>query len=266
MPEKPFTEKVSCPKECGAAGEDCEFEVKVTWNEVADPDGFIYASDLVFDMQPEKGTKHCKADFGAGTGRFEFTPKGGALVTVDGNNVWDQQRWAVDNPPGYPNPKAPAGPGGCDVEYRDPNNVPIPSKNGGEPYKISYTKGLLDSFLIDTTHPCYCFCSGDDGTYRQGKPLSVQASFTKHAAPKKDNCFIATAALGTTDASSVVALRRFRDDYLLRHPFGRAIIAAYARVSPPIAGWLRPRPLARSIVRRFLIVPVSFIARMFVDR
>jgi hypothetical protein len=53
------------------------------------------------------------------------------------------------------------------------------------------------------------------------------------------SCFIATAAFGSPLAREVQALRRFRDRYLMDHPAGRVFVAAYARLSPPLAELVR---------------------------
>jgi len=65
-------------------------------------------------------------------------------------------------------------------------------------------------------------------------------------------CFIATAAWGTPMEREVMALRRFRDAYLLSNPVGRAAVRLYYRASPPLAEMIRTRPWARSAMRTLL--------------
>lgn len=61
-------------------------------------------------------------------------------------------------------------------------------------------------------------------------------------------CFIASAVYGDANAPEVVALRQFRDQSLRSNTFGRAFIAVYYRLSPPIAHFLVNRPkLATSV-------------------
>jgi hypothetical protein len=65
-------------------------------------------------------------------------------------------------------------------------------------------------------------------------------------------CFIATAAYGTPMAGDVMALRHFRDEYLLSNSTGRAFVENYYRYSPPIARFISNKPILRVIVRAML--------------
>jgi len=62
-------------------------------------------------------------------------------------------------------------------------------------------------------------------------------------------CFIATAAFGTPMAKEVIALKEFRDKYLLTSPLGRDFVKVYYRTSPPIADFIRNKPLIKAMVR-----------------
>lgn len=78
----------------------------------------------------------------------------------------------------------------------------------------------------------------------------------------RSDCFIATAAIGTTNHESVVALRRFRDEVLLQHRIGRALVRLYYAVSPPIARWISRGHRRRTIVRWLLVAPTArFVGR-----
>lgn len=65
-------------------------------------------------------------------------------------------------------------------------------------------------------------------------------------------CFIATAVYGDYHAPEVIALRRFRDETLEPAAFGRVVISSYYRISPPIADYLRHKPVLAKAFRRLL--------------
>lgn len=62
-------------------------------------------------------------------------------------------------------------------------------------------------------------------------------------------CFVATAAYGDYDAPAVRALRVFRDVVLARLPLGDRVIAAYYRLSPPLAAAIAADPVLRERAR-----------------
>jgi uncharacterized protein YjbI with pentapeptide repeats len=72
----------------------------------------------------------------------------------------------------------------------------------------------------------------------------------------KSGCFIATACCGSYDAPEVRILRRFRDESLLPSRAGRLLVAAYYRVSPPIARILERHERLRALVRAGFVGPL----------
>jgi hypothetical protein len=81
----------------------------------------------------------------------------------------------------------------------------------------------------------------------------------------RDACFIATAAYGTETASQLDILRDFRDQVLLENALGSRFVAAYYRVSPPVADFIAKSDFLRAVVRELLIDPVVNILQWSQD-
>ena len=73
-------------------------------------------------------------------------------------------------------------------------------------------------------------------------------------------CFIATAAYGSYLHPQVQILRNFRDSYLLTNSAGRAFVALYYQVSPPIADYIAGNDMLRFCVRLLLTPIVLMVA------
>ncbi len=74
------------------------------------------------------------------------------------------------------------------------------------------------------------------------------------------NCFIATAVYRDAFHPDVQALRKFRDEYLMGNPAGRASVRFYYRYSPPVADFVARHELLR-IPLRAAFVPIAASAR-----
>jgi hypothetical protein len=72
----------------------------------------------------------------------------------------------------------------------------------------------------------------------------------------KGACFIATAAYGSSLASEVILLSRFRDDVLLRSSLGALFVTFYYQVSPPLASLIARSEFLRAATRRFFLAPL----------
>ncbi len=71
-------------------------------------------------------------------------------------------------------------------------------------------------------------------------------------------CFIATAAYGSPMAPQVEWIRKFRNEYLLRHAWGQKFVKFYYQHSPPVAHWIAQHEWARASVRAVLWPVLAF--------
>jgi len=73
-----------------------------------------------------------------------------------------------------------------------------------------------------------------------------------------EGCFIATAAFGSDMQPDVLALRKFRDRFLMPAPLGRSLVRLYYGASPPLARAIRGSDTVRKGVRDLLRPEVEF--------
>jgi hypothetical protein len=79
-------------------------------------------------------------------------------------------------------------------------------------------------------------------------------------AASQRGCFVATAVYGTPYHPAVVALKSFRDEYLMVNWAGRQVVRGYWLVSPSLAEFLHDAPRVQRVVR-LLLAPIVAIAR-----
>lgn len=84
------------------------------------------------------------------------------------------------------------------------------------------------------------------------EPLDELVPTSSREQGSRSDCFIATAAYGTTENKSVEILRRWRDQTLTANKVGRFVINVYYFVSPPIARQLGKSSMARRFTRWIL--------------
>lgn len=99
--------------------------------------------------------------------------------------------------------------------------------------------------------------SGDD---RPGEDPGDEEDPQDEARASGGGCFVATAAYGDRRHADVAALRRLRDEVLVRHAAGRGFVRFYWRVGPVLARRVRS-DRASGRVSRWLLIPAVAVAR-----
>jgi hypothetical protein len=79
-----------------------------------------------------------------------------------------------------------------------------------------------------------------------------------------DDCFIATAAFGSSMAADVLVLRDFRDAYLLPNRLGKSFVKFYYRTSPAIARVIARHEMLRAMTRTGL-APIVWTCRLSLE-
>ena len=75
-------------------------------------------------------------------------------------------------------------------------------------------------------------------------------------------CFIATAAFGSPLADEVEILQSFRDRFLIQNVLGRKFVNCYYRLSPPVADFIKAKPLVKFIIRLHLKQVVRVVKKI----
>lgn len=91
------------------------------------------------------------------------------------------------------------------------------------------------------------------------KILAIESNY-KPPAVKTGFCFVATAVMGSYDHPSVLVLRRFRDDYLLKCAWGKRFVLLYYKYGHYTAHPMRNRYL-RLTCKYGFILPFVFLIK-----
>lgn len=102
---------------------------------------------------------------------------------------------------------------------------------------------------------------GTTGTNNSGSVLrfstTTPAAPVPVSMPGTFRCFIATAAYGSPMERPVETLRYFRDSVLMKNTAGKAFVAAYYQLSPPLAQKIASSKLLREATRVMLFPVVA---------
>lgn len=93
----------------------------------------------------------------------------------------------------------------------------------------------------------------------RGRPEPASRDKSTGRYKTEGGCFIATAIYGDFDAPEVISLRHWRDRVLSTTSIGRASIALYYLISPPIARYLATSPRLSSQIRKILNAFIRYL-------
>lgn len=141
-----FEKKVPCPSPC--EGDECVFRIEFTYDFTKAGGGKIDISRFRLEfVEGTSGETDCRAEFGSGSGTFEFDVQGESPCSINPANVWNC-------------------PCGTDVQFEDldesdgedcvcPNWSTSP--DCGEPVWIQ-KQGDFESIDIDFEQDLHCIC------------------------------------------------------------------------------------------------------------
>jgi hypothetical protein len=69
-------------------------------------------------------------------------------------------------------------------------------------------------------------------------------------------CYIATVAFDSPEAPEVILLKNYRDQILLKNPFGRIFVDLYYLLSPPLSKIISKSDTLKNIVKICLLNPI----------
>ena len=163
-----------------------------------------------------------------------------------------------------------------DITPRLPYSPAWPATNTNLAYSRAYNGGTSDVFvtIIDNSlasgylqpppvppveQPVTDTSStGITGGSSGGTPITLNAdSFRKPLG----SCFIATSVFSNPMNTNVVALRNFRDSYLLTNRLGQNLVENYYRVSPQIAKYLNSNSNLNASLIRIALIPIALTAK-----
>lgn len=140
-----------------------------------------------------------------------------------------------------------------------------------DPYAIEMYNGMQFVLGHDSRHDEIRFfrpkriqsLQETDATFECPSGFDAQEFLDENMDYGNSDCFIATAAYGTSHATDIDRLRAFRDKVLLESAIGRRLVRWYHALSPPVADLISRSVWRQTLIRWLVIAPVLKITELF---
>ena len=117
----------------------------------------------------------------------------------------------------------------------------------------------VSSMLPETDY--YIGVRAYDNCFNRSALATIKLTTADRASAEIPWCFVATAAYGSTMATEVGMLRRFRDSVLEQSVLGELAVETYYTFGPPVAGVVGSSEILRTTAREFLAPIVATVGR-----
>jgi hypothetical protein len=95
-------------------------------------------------------------------------------------------------------------------------------------------------------------------------PPKIKSNIKNNVDPSS-NCFVATVCYGNPLHPSVVFLRRYRDEVLVKNSFGRSFIHFYYKYGPRMAASIKDYDFVKKIILILFLYPLVFSLKIFLN-
>ncbi|MCY1273486.1 hypothetical protein D9M68_101350 [compost metagenome] len=130
-----------------------------------------------------------------------------------------------------------------------------------DPYDNNFTKGHRLSESYETLMRTWLA-----GAANKMKQLDATYVAPDAVVKKPDFCFVITATMGDADHPTVLLMRRFRDECLLKNNLGKSLVNVYYRHGPTVAKFIACSIWRRRVSFLLVVVPASWIARHLLNK
>lgn len=102
-------------------------------------------------------------------------------------------------------------------------------------------------------------------TFKKEEDSNNSYNSTNVSSTSTSGCYVATCVYGSYDCPEVWRLRRYRDNYLDEHWWGRAFIKVYYAISPTLVKWFGDKDWFRKPIKRILNKKIDKLAEKGYD-